>query len=58
LATAHHAKQPTKYDPDEVIPVTDVPAFGVQFRFVKRVFSDMLSRRRHRNGSKPSTKGT
>ena len=40
---------------DDVIPVNDVPAFGVQIRFVKRVLRDMFAQLRHRNSSNGST---
>ena len=36
---------------DEVIPLNDVPAFGVQLRFAKRVLQEMLAQFRHRQPS-------
>ena len=36
---------------EDVIPLNDVPAFGVQFRFAKRVLQDMLAQFRHRRRS-------
>jgi hypothetical protein len=39
---------------DDVIPLNDVPAFGVQFRFAKRVIQDMLAQFRHRRRSAAS----
>ena len=44
----HEAKR------DDVIPLNDVPAFGVQ-RFAKRVLKDMLAQFRHRRRSAAST---
>jgi hypothetical protein len=47
--TPHETKTPA--DP-EVIPANDVPAFGVQIRFAKRVIKDMLAQlKRRSNGS-------
>jgi hypothetical protein len=39
---------------DDVIPLDDVPAFGVQLRFAKRVPQDMLTQFRHRRHSSAS----
>jgi hypothetical protein len=36
---------------DDVIPLNDVPAFGVQIRFAKRVLQEMLAQFRHRRRS-------
>jgi hypothetical protein len=36
---------------EDVIPLNDVPAFGVQLRFAKRVLQDMLAQFRHRRRS-------
>ena len=44
----HEAKR------DDVIPLNDVPAFGVQIRFAKRVLQDMLAQFRHRRRSAAS----
>jgi hypothetical protein len=33
---------------DDVIPLNDVPAFGVQIRFAKRVLREILAQFRHR----------
>jgi hypothetical protein len=40
---------------DDVIPLDDVPAFGVQIRFAKRVLRQMLAQFRHtrRSGASP-----
>lgn len=50
MTTPQLGQKTTKRD-DDVIPVTDVPAFGVQIRFVKRVLQDVVAQLRHRNGS-------
>jgi hypothetical protein len=39
---------------DDVIPLNDVPAFGVQIRFAKRVLQEMLAQFRHRRRSDAS----
>jgi hypothetical protein len=36
---------------EDVIPLNDVPAFGVQIRFAKRVLQEMLAQLRHRRRS-------
>jgi hypothetical protein len=41
----HEAKR------DDVIPLNDVPAFGVQIRLAKRVLKEMLAQFRHRRRS-------
>ena len=33
---------------EDVIPLNDVPAFGVQIRFAKRVLQEMWAQFRHR----------
>jgi len=45
------------HDPkrDDVIPLNDVPAFGVQIRFAKRVLQEMLMQFRHRRRSGASS---
>jgi hypothetical protein len=39
----------------DVIPLNDVPAFGVQARFAKRVLQEMLTQFRHRRRSSASS---
>ena len=46
--TSHHVKTP---DDRDVIPVDDVPAFGVQIRFAKRKIAELLAHLRSSNGS-------
>jgi hypothetical protein len=36
---------------DDVIPANDVPAFGVQMRFAKRVLRELFAQLRHRDRS-------
>lgn len=55
-STEHTPKSPNDDEQRDVIPVNDVPAFGVQFRFTKRVFQEWLAERRRRNGDEHSTK--
>jgi hypothetical protein len=42
---------------DDVVPLNDVPAFGVQIRFAKRVLREMLAQFRHRRRSGASPDG-
>jgi hypothetical protein len=49
MPTTHQVRHDVKRD--DVIPLNDVPAFGVQFRFAKRVLQDMLTQFRHRRRS-------
>jgi hypothetical protein len=54
MTTTPQLRPETKRDED-VIPVNDVPAFGVQIRFMKRVLQDLFAQLRHRNGANGST---
>jgi hypothetical protein len=52
---AHQRSEKHKRDDADSIPVNDVPAFGVQFRFAKRTVQDMLAYLKRRNGSSKRT---
>jgi hypothetical protein len=45
MSTTRQSNRDPKQD---VIPLNDVPAFGVQIRFAKRVLQEMLAQFRHR----------
>jgi len=49
MSTARRLNDEAKRD--DVIPLNDVPAFGVQLRFAKRVLQEMLTQFRHRSRS-------
>ena len=49
MSTARRLNDEAKRD--DVIPLNDVPAFGVQLRFAKRVLQEMLTQFRHRSHS-------
>jgi hypothetical protein len=48
MSTTRQSNRDGKQD---VIPLNDVPAFGVQIRFAKRVLQEMLAQFRHRRRS-------
>jgi hypothetical protein len=53
MSTARHSNHEAKRD--DVIPLDDVPAFGVQLRFAKRVLQDMWAQFRQRRRSSASS---